>query len=64
MTAGFNQLDNAIRNRLVDEVDIAGFNYRAPQYAEVMEGHPDWIVLGAETASTVSSRGVYHLPVE
>ncbi len=64
VTAGFNQLENAIRNGLVDEVDIAGFNYRAPQYAEVMEQHPDWIVLGAETASTVSSRGVYHLPIE
>jgi beta-galactosidase len=64
VTAGFNQLDNAIQNGLVDEVDIAGFNYRAPRYAEVMEEHPDWIVLGAETASTVSSRGVYHLPIE
>jgi beta-galactosidase len=64
VTAGFNQLENAIRNGLVDEVDIAGFNYKAPQYAGVMEEHPDWIVLGAETASTVSSRGVYHLPIE
>ncbi len=64
VTAGFNQLENAIRNGLVDEVDIAGFNYKAPRYAEVMEAHPDWIVLGAETASTVSSRGVYHLPIE
>jgi beta-galactosidase len=64
VTAGFNQLENAIHNGLVDEVDIAGFNYKAPQYAEVMDQHPDWMVLGAETASTVSSRGVYHLPIE
>jgi beta-galactosidase len=64
VTAGFNQLDNAIGNGLVDEVDIAGFNYKAPRYAEVLESYPDWIVLGAETASTVSSRGVYHLPIE
>jgi beta-galactosidase len=64
VTAGFNQVDNAIHNGLVDEVDIAGFNYGAPRYAEILEKHPDWHVLGAETASTVSSRGVYHLPVE
>jgi len=64
VTAGFNQVDNAIRNGLVDEVDVAGFNYAAPRYAEILEGHPDWFVLGAESASTVSSRGTYHLPVE
>jgi beta-galactosidase len=64
VTAGFNQVDNAIRNGLVDEVDVAGFNYAAPRYAEILEKHPEWHVLGAETASTVSSRGVYHLPIE
>jgi beta-galactosidase len=64
VTAGFNKVDNAIRNGLVDEVDVAGFNYAAPRYAEILEKHPDWHVLGAETASTVSSRGVYHLPIE
>jgi beta-galactosidase len=64
VTAGFNQIDNAIRNGLVDEVDVAGFNYGAPRYEEIMKAHAGWMVLGAETASTVSSRGVYHLPVE
>jgi beta-galactosidase len=64
VTAGFNQLDNAIRNGLVAEVDVAGFNYQAPRYGEVLRKHPDWIVLGAETSSCVSSRGVYHLPIE
>ena len=64
VTAGFNQLENAIRNGLVAEVDVAGFNYQAPAYGRVLKDHPDWILLGAETASCVSSRGVYHLPVE
>jgi beta-galactosidase len=30
----------------------------------VLEKHPDWIVYGSETSSTVSSRGTYHLPIE
>jgi len=64
VTAGLNQLDNAIRNGLAREVDVVGFNYQPRRYAEVLAAHPDWILLGAETASTVSSRGVYHLPVE
>jgi beta-galactosidase len=64
VTAGFNQVENAIRNGLVDEVDIAGFNYGAPRYPGILAAHPGWIVLGTETASTVSSRGVYHLPIE
>jgi beta-galactosidase len=29
-----------------------------------MKDHPTWIIYGSETASCVSSRGVYHLPVE
>ena len=32
--------------------------------ARFCAGHPNWIILGTETASTLSSRGVYHLPLE
>jgi len=64
VTAGFSQRENAIRNRLVDQVDVPGFNYQAPHYAAILEDHPRWSVLGAETSSCVSSRGVYHLPIE
>ena len=64
VTAGFNQIDNAIKHGLVNEVDVAGFNYGAPRYEQIVKKHPDWIVLGTETASTVSSRGTYHLPIE
>ncbi len=28
-----------------------------------MKEHPDWMIYGSETASCVSSRGVYHLPL-
>jgi beta-galactosidase len=64
VTAGFNQPENAIGNRLADEVDIPGFNYGVRQYGKILAEHPGWTILGAETASCVSSRGVYHLPIE
>jgi beta-galactosidase len=63
-TAGFNQIESAIRNKLADQVDIPGFNYGERQYAKIVGEHPSWTVVAAETASCVSSRGVYHLPIE
>ena len=64
VTAGFNQVENAIRNRLAEQVDIPGFNYGVREYAKILAEHPGWTIVGAETASCVSSRGVYHLPIE
>ena len=63
-TAGFNQTWNAIRNGLADQVDIPGFNYGVREYSKILAEHPTWTIVGAETASCVSSRGVYHLPIE
>ena len=64
VTAGFNQIDNAIKNRLAEQVDIPGFNYGVREYAKILAAHPKWTIIGAETASCVSSRGVYQLPIE
>jgi beta-galactosidase len=64
VTAGFDQAENAIKNRLADQVDIPGFNYGAREYAKILATHPGWTILASETASCVSSRGVYHLPIE
>jgi beta-galactosidase len=64
VTAGFNQVANAIKNKLADEVDIPGFNYGVREYTKILAEHPGWTVVAAETASCVSSRGVYHLPIE
>ena len=63
-TSAFNNPDDAIRNKLADEVDIPGFNYSPTRYQQILEEHPEWIIYGSETASCVSSRGVYHLPLE
>jgi beta-galactosidase len=63
-TAAFNQDTNAIKNELASAVDVPGFNYKPTRYAAILKDHPKWIVYGSETASAVSSRGVYHLPIE
>ncbi len=63
-TSAFNNPDDAIRNKLADEVDIPGFNYSPTRYQRILEQHPGWVIYGSETASCVSSRGVYHLPLE
>src|SRR6185437_6964873 len=47
-----------------ENVDIPGFNYAPMHYEQIMKEHPDWIVYGSETESCVSSRGVYHLPIQ
>jgi beta-galactosidase len=64
VTAGFNNLGPAIENGLADAVDIPGWNYKPDQYAGLHKKHPNWVIYGSETVSTVSSRGVYQLPVQ
>ncbi len=63
-TAGFNNFSAAIKNGLAAEIDLVGANYKPTDYAPTMEKFKDWIVYGSETSSCVSSRGVYHLPLE
>jgi beta-galactosidase len=63
-TSAFNGWDVAIKNKLADEVDVPGFNYQPTRYEQILKDHPNWIILGSETESCVSSRGVYHLPIE
>jgi beta-galactosidase len=63
-TAAFNSWSAAIQNKLADQVDIPGFNYQPMHYEQILKDHPNWIIVGSETASCVSSRGTYHLPLE
>lgn len=64
VTAGFNQWEAAIRNGLAGAVDLAGWNYKPHIYKAVHKNYPHWKMYGAETASTVSSRGEYFFPAE
>lgn len=63
-TSAFNNWDDAIRNKLADEVDVPGFNYKPNFYQRIHNEHPKWVIYGSETASCVSSRGTYHLPIK
>ncbi|HXY38824.1 MAG TPA: beta-galactosidase GalB [Vicinamibacteria bacterium] len=63
-TAALDNSDQAIANHLAEQLDIPGFNYKARQYARYVKEHPQWTMVATETASCVSSRGVYHLPIE
>ena len=64
VTIGLNQFENALKNGLAAAVDVPGFNYQTRHYDRLRAEHPGWTFYTAESASTVSSRGVYHLPVE
>jgi beta-galactosidase len=64
VTAGFNYYPAPINNGLAEALDLVGWNYKPRKYEEVVQKQPDWIVYGSETASTVSSRGTYHLPIK
>src|SRR5205085_9456886 len=50
--------------KLADEVDVRGFNYKPTFYQRIHKEHPEWVIYGSETASSVSSRGTYHLLLE
>ena len=52
------------RKRLCRRSRCAGLNYRTHKYHEAYDMLPQRVVLGSETASAVSSRGVYKWPVE
>lgn len=64
VTAAFNGPDAAIENGLADAIDIQGWNYQARNYGKFSKEYPDWIQLGIETESCVSTRGAYYFPAE
>lgn len=62
VTNGMDQAMHVIHNGFGAAVELPGFNYRTGRYIEGYENLPQKLILGSETASTVSSRGVYKLP--
>ena len=64
VTAGMDRADCVVANGFAQLLDVVGFNYRTHKYLEAYGILPQKLLLGSETASTVSSRGVYKLPVE
>lgn len=64
VTCGMDQVNCVLSNGFAAQLDIPGINYRTFRYKDCYEQLPHGLVLGSETASTVSSRGTYHFPVE
>lgn len=64
VTCGMDQVKSVLANGFAAMLDIPGLNYRAHMYNEAYERLPQNLILGSETSSTVSSRGVYKFPVE
>ena len=64
VTCGMDQYNSVVINGFAEQLDIVGFNYKVDRYIPAYQILPHKIILGSETASTVSSRGVYHFPVK
>jgi beta-galactosidase len=64
VTVGMDQVKAVMSSGFGAIMDIPGLNYRVHLYEEANEKFPQGFILGSETASTVSSRGIYKFPVE
>ncbi|MDR1120005.1 MAG: DUF4982 domain-containing protein [Dysgonamonadaceae bacterium] len=62
VTCGMDQVTCVLNNGFAALIDVPGFNYRTNRYTEAYKKLPQNLLLGSETASTVSSRGVYKFP--
>lgn len=63
VTCGMDQIGAVLDNGFAAALDIPGFNYKPQYYEKAYKKLPQKLILGSETASTVSSRGIYHFPV-
>ena len=64
VTNGMDRPDHVFSNNMAAIMEVPGFNYRPFRYQEAYQRLPQQIILGSETASTLSSRGVYKFPVQ
>ena len=64
VTCGMDQIGSVLDNGFAAALDIPGFNYKPQYYDQAYEKLPQKLILGSETASTVSSRGKYYFLVE
>ena len=63
VTFGSNYMPWEGAQRCADIVKIPGYNYAEKYYQKHHEKHPDWVIYGSETASVLSSRSIYHFPM-
>lgn len=63
VTVGMDQVEATMNSGFGALLDIPGLNYRTHLYEKAYKTFPQGMILGSETASTVSSRGIYKFPV-
>lgn len=63
VTQGMDRAEDALNSGFAQAMEVPGFNYRVHKYENNIKQLPQGFLLGSETASTVSSRGVYKFPV-
>jgi len=61
-TIGSNYIEWEGAQRCATLLDASGYNYAERLYEQHHKDHPDWVIYGSETSSTVQSRGIYHFP--
>ena len=64
VTQGMDRAESALSTGFAQVMDVPGFNYRVHKYHKNIGQLWQGFLLGSETASTVSSRGVYKFPVK
>jgi len=64
VTQGMDRAEAALKSGFAQAMEVPGFNYRVHKYENNIKQLPQGFLLGSETASTVSSRGVYKFPVK
>ena len=63
-TFGCNYMSWEGGQRCAEYVDAVGYNYGEKLYEQHHADHPSWVIYGSETGSVLSSRGIYHFPIE
>ena len=63
VTQGMDHAERSLAGGFAQVMQVPGFNYRVHKYANNIKQLPQGFLLGSETCSTVSSRGVYKFPV-
>lgn len=64
VTAGVDDVAGAVSSGFFKPLDIPGFNYHTHCYETYIDSLPQGFLLASETASALSSRGVYHFPAK
>lgn len=63
VTVGMHMWHRFFKEEWIDQFDLIGINYHPWRFLELRDAIGDKLILTTESGSTLSSRGVYHLPV-